>query len=1207
MPFEENSANWNEGLKTNPTDDKGSYVYGEKQLSYIQKIETKTHVALFFISPRKDGFGVQGEEGGLGTSSKMYKLDKVELYSIGEFEEGTTDANGNITATTNSTPIKTVHFVYDYELCQGIENNDLTAAGGNELDNQGGKLTLKKVYFTYRNSAMGKYSPYSFTYCDDDHDPGTSTERNPNYNLKGYDIWGNYKPNNGTTANETTDPLSAPEFNYVEQNTVVEKNKVDDYTAAWSLSDIQLPSGGKIKVDYESDDYQYIQDKKAMRMFKLAGTGECADPTAPCAGTPFGFAPGGSQANNEGLLFKGTKDAKYLYFQLDEEDQSIAEPITEEDFKKKYLQEIIDSQQGLVQFRVFMNMTRKGGKVSDGDWIEEPFDFVTGYFELDPDLSSIFSAGSKKYGSVGMRLVKMEGGFGGAAEVNPIAKTGWHFGRKYLSRYVYNGESPDAEAGLGDNVVNIVKNLVASVVSLGEIFSGPNGALKGLNIGRRIVLDKSWIRLSEPTTAKKGGGCRVKQLVMTDEWATMTGEPSGGITDQKYGQEYEYKLVDGGSSGVATYEPVGSKENPLVQPVFVNVNRLLAPDEENYIEKPFGESFFPSPTVTYGRVSVKNIERVDDKGTPGDMTDDRYVVKHATGKVVTEFYTSKDFPTITDQTRLDIREDHNPLLANLLKVNVVRHLTLSQGYMVHLNDMNGKMKKQEVFAEGQDAKISGVEYNYDLYPGIAPDAEDVTDPRGRLNNQVVALDANGGLKVTKLGVEYTIINDFREMRSRTYTVGVNYNTAGFPLGPLPVIVPTPLPDFARHINQLRLATTTKIVNSYGIVKETIAYDAGASVKTRNILWDAETGEVLATETVNEFDDKYYSFNYPAHWAYKGMGQAAFNSGLSSEVTHSGTGFTLDAKDPGKAINSYLSLGDELLYQNSSGDVSLAWVNELIGSSVFKLIKTDGTAVSPTDGKIKVIRSGRRNIQSTSMGSVVLMKNPVSLIQSDGGELTGNFMTTLAEPDLRVVNAGAVEFSDNWAAQCECGVDVLNGVFNPYRYNTKGVWRAKSSYLYLTGRKATSGDPNTRNDGFYNEFEPYHYKDAIGNWFQRDLALSKWTFTSEVTTFSPYGFELENADALGRKSAAQYGYNHSFPLSVVANTGYSEMGYDGFEDYNFDGCEENEHFGFKDVEPGNKTNLEDEGITNLKSHTGRFSMKVAAGNTVIRTFTLNCNE
>src|SRR5690606_29560906 len=82
--------------------------------------------------------------------------------------------------------IKTAHFIYDYELCLEIPNNSGSSAlTANEIANQGGKLTLKELYFTYRGSNMGIFTPYKFNYDG----------FNPSYNLKGHDIWGNYKEN----------------------------------------------------------------------------------------------------------------------------------------------------------------------------------------------------------------------------------------------------------------------------------------------------------------------------------------------------------------------------------------------------------------------------------------------------------------------------------------------------------------------------------------------------------------------------------------------------------------------------------------------------------------------------------------------------------------------------------------------------------------------------------------------------------------------------------------------------------------------------------------------------------------------------------------------------------------------------------------------------------------------------------------------------
>lgn len=1223
VPYLENSANYNEGIKTDPTDDKGSYVYGEKELQYIQKIETKTHVALFYISPRNDAHGVVGENGGKDNGQDMYKLDRIAIYSVGELEEDGTDSYGNITPTSTSIPIKEIHFEYDYSLCQGIPNNDeayFDGDGDAVNDNFGGKLTLRKVYFTYRNSNMGKYSSYDFTYGDSDHDGTEDSERNPDYNLKAYDIWGCYKSNTEAGINDSYGNLSqpsVPEFNSVDQN----DENINDNTAAWSLSDIALPSGGIIKIDYESDDYNYVQNKKVMQMFEVVGAGVESDPTVSGAVSTFepldldSGDPKIDQSDDEALLYKvgsSQDEAEYLYIRLDDADQGLPEGTNNMIFDQKYLGDIWNKQDGLIQFRFYMNMDHEGGKNSN--WEDGNFDYVTGYFKLDLSKDrKIFEDGPSgeevKYASIPVKLVDIEDG--DDEDTNPISKAGWHYGRKYLSRYIYG--FPELDDAMAPNAM--VNTIINSIDGLMEVFLGANGLLRNKEVARRFIPEKSWIRLGCPSGAKKGGGCRVAQVVMTDAWGEMTKNEYGGTPnsarEQYYGQEYSYDvdLADGSviSSGVASYEPVGCKENPFVQPVFSSTEHLLSPDEENYVERPFGESFFPSPTVTYSRVEVKNIERFDDLGDEV-AGNDIAVQKHATGRVVTEFFTSKDYPTIVDETELDLRQDDPGILTNLLNINVKKHMTLTQGYVVHLNDMNGKMKSQRVYAEDQDQFISGVDYIYDGVAAADPSTM-VSSTAGRLENNVQVLTPDGDLTTKKIGVEIDVINDFRKMSSETEIVGVNGNLATFLVGTFPGMVPVPLPDYAHHEDELKMSVTTKVINSFGILRETVAHDAGASVATRNLLWDEATGEVLLTETVNEYGDKYYSLNYPAHWAYSGMGMACENAGVEVSITGTGSSFSLSGAD------QYFHNGDEVLIdEGEDGDYdSRAWLDE-VTTSGFKLLNEDGANITfgGSANSIKVIRSGRRNIQSTSMASITLMKNPLDFIS---GTISSGFLASSDPANWnvhKIVNAGAVEFSDAWFSQCECG-DSPSEVVNSYRMNTEGVWRALRSHLYLTGRHHNKDLPGTsddatasavsaddasdpRNDGFFVTFSPF-YKFNGTNWYVDNAG---WTYTSEVTQFSAHGFELENADALLRYSAALYGFNNSFPLAVGANTTYENIGYDGFEDYGFEGCDEGAHFDFRDIE-GIETLL-----NNQNSHTGKWSLKVDAGNNIIKVFPFSCD-
>jgi hypothetical protein len=1193
VPFASGKATYNEGLKTEPEDDQGTYIYGTKELYYVDKIETKTHVAVFEYSARKDAHGVAGESGGMDVNEKMYKLDKISLYSIEEYDD-----------VSPGTPIKEVHFEYSYSLCPGVPNNYPETLSDNELSNLGGKLTLKKIYFTYRDSKMGKYTGYKFNYGefepisdgnggyinpDEYSDPtlgvsdlnvlyaaspaGASglTGLNPGYNIKAYDTWGNYKPNGGGCAN--TDAINSAEFPYTGQDTTMQ----DIYASAWSLRRINLPSGGEINVSYESDDYAFVQNKQTRRMFKVAGVGDAADGKKNGGSYYVGLSEGEELYS----IVPNPDHTDYVYIEVDDDAQT---SWSHSELQQKYLGNPSEP----IYFRFLMNMTMQGGEGVADD--ASKFDYVTGYFKHDPNKTmQVFTTGGKKYLSLPVEQVDMEGGVFGAAgiQVNPIAKAGWLFGRKYLSGHVYslqpNGNSSD--------IAELVNQLVGPSVlnNLIEAFTGPNGALERKRIARRFIPGKAWVRLLEPDQHKLGGGCRVKEIRMSDAWGAMTTATT--YQTMNYGQKYEYKRADGTTSGVATYEPVGNKENPFVTPVFSTTKHLLAPNEENYMEMPFGESFFPGAQVTYARVTVSNVTAGD---APSGYTLPEVKKLHRTGKVVTEFYTTKDYPTLVDQTIMDAMEDKANALDNILGLNVRKHFTASQGYLIHVNDMNGKQKAQWVYAEGQDAPISGVEYLYEStsLPNGYNASMDPSANAGKLNNNVRVINPDGTIEMKTIGVEIDVVNDFRENATRSETMGLNTNLAAFLVATFPALVPIPIPDYSRTSDQFRSVVTTKVINTFGILKETIAYDAGASVSTKNLAWDAVTGEVLVTETVDEYSDKYYTFNYPAHWYYKGMDQAAKNIGLRGTLTTgSGTGFYNISGISPNLPEDFLIIGDELSLAGSSE--TIGWVREINGTNIL-LIDESGDPITDALGAFEVVRSGHRNLQSAGIMNVTLMENP--LIKPNGNYFSSIPAAYLKVTDwnkAKIINAGAVDYSDRWKAGCECGVNLTSGTYNPYVVNERGVWRTKSSRTYLTGRnKQDTLTP--RREGFFTSFAPMYQTSTSGNWYKN---MSNWTFVAEVTQYSPFGFELENRDALDRHSAAQYGYNNTFPMAVGANTQYREIGFDGFEDYGFDGCASDAHFSFKDASYS--------GLDSLNAHTGRHSFKVLASDTARLNKKLDC--
>ena len=266
-----------------------------------------------------------------------------------------------------------------------------------------------------------------------------------------------------------------------------------------------------------------------------------------------------------------------------------------------------------------------------------------------------------------------------------------------------------------------------------------------------------------------------------------------------------------------------------------------------------------------------------------------------------------------------------------------------------------------------------------------------------------------------------------------------------------------------------------------------------------------------------------------------------------------------------------------------------WV-EYAGNNYF-LIDQNGIPLT-TSGvhTLKVIRSCHRNMQALSIGAITMLENPldnlingneIALLQRDGTASTD-----------KIIQASVQEYSDVWPpVNCDCDFDSTS-IYNRYTHNVRGTWRAKRSHLYLQSRTpippvlpAPAPPQNNREDGTFDLFNPFWWY-ASSEWLITPQ-INNWTWTSEVTKFSPYGFELENQDRLGRYSAAQYDYNNNLPVAVGNNTEYREIGFDSFEEYNFDNCS-NDHFSFEAAIGGVN------GVVESSSHTGRKSFNVGPG-------------
>lgn len=222
------------GYKVDPTGIYSVITSGQKQMYYLNSIETRSHVALFLKSPRTDGkSAITG-----GAYVYPLKLDEIclvkkEIYKQMHDGYGIPDYSADLSSICLSSQfasasnfkkqncLKQVLFTYGYDLCQNTPNSDT-----------GGKLTLERLSFLGRNGF--KVIPdYLFEYSN-----------NPNYNVDQWDGWGMYSSQGTSSA-----------FSHAAST-----NHADG--SAWSLTKITTPLGSTVNMNYERDDYGSISGTK---------------------------------------------------------------------------------------------------------------------------------------------------------------------------------------------------------------------------------------------------------------------------------------------------------------------------------------------------------------------------------------------------------------------------------------------------------------------------------------------------------------------------------------------------------------------------------------------------------------------------------------------------------------------------------------------------------------------------------------------------------------------------------------------------------------------------------------------------------------------------------------------------------------------------------------------------------------------------------
>lgn len=1176
-PYDSEKAQYHPGAAYHSDDDKASYQYGEKELWYMSRMETKSHVAIFVLEGRNDNKEAKGEYPG-STMSPIdsdhgLRIEKIEVYDKESFNASADPKNDP-----DLKPLQTVHFDYSYELCEEIQNFQ----AGNDpyySSSKNGKLTLKRVWFTSLGSTRGEDSAYEFDY----------STVNPDYTPNGFDGWGVYKPKHDNPQSPgTLDNDFISRFPYTTQfdqdwnpayqteylNGETAKEIQDANASAWNLTQIKLPSGGIINVEYESDDYSHVQHKVANQMFKITKLGDFTDPDELYKGT--------SENNLYADVSSGDDEARRrIYFKLEEPLVTSSASDQAQEVFSKYVEPIIeynDLGERSIYFKSRIRLL-KGGDV---------WDYVSGYLPVESELTN---PDGFNYGAVGNQgfitvqpAQKRNGDF--YDQYHPISVAAWNFMQSSSPEIINNPNSFNGDNTNQDNFLGKVVDALNVVPQLLTTFGALKKYCKSKDMARYIDLSKSCIRLASPDKRKLGGGHRVKQISMSDEWS-----PNSGQAADEYGQVFDYNILENDqviSSGVAQYEPQAiGDENALKHPVYSYNKVNLFTQNNLFAEMPVNEALYPGAAVGYRKVTVRSLNTSE--AQRNFETDETLDYGRTGGVTVHEFYTAKEFPTTESRSQLSKVNSTKHIFNVPIPIPFVgsinrKYFHGTQSFMVETNDMHGKPKSVRTFEVN----------NYVL--NANPITETVQEYQCKskvyqgeniyvLDNMIDVIESdNPTLNVTedygRMGVEVDMFTDQREIKNFSQQAGVDVGVD------LPNFFPTPFPEIWPTFNNskslFRTFVTNKVVHRSGILKRTKTKDLQTVNESEILAYDEKAGIPLLTRVTNEFGDNFYNYNVPAYYHYENMGHAYQNIGfkfskfIQFDITD-GFGNPISQGDvcidvPTDAdMMDHLIRGDELLVTESSpiGALNmyrkayfLGWIYNGANKTHARIQILNAKPQTTTKWyKFKVIRSGRRNhygamgANYSTKGELAIGTTNTPVATVDGAYAGMNTITTNDISENTVLAASASLYKDTWNGTN----DLRQGpekvfvqdpeVENPYLTGNAGIWRPYKSYSYVGSRRSTASlnnnldiDPDLRNDGVFEDEVPM-FTWEIGNLEEH---LPKWEWVNEVTRFSSDSYETENMNRLGIKSSALYGYDNSLTIAVGGNAGYYELGAVDFE-------------------------------------------------------------
>lgn len=882
-----------------PEDDVCSVSTGEKEVHYLEVVETKTHIA-FFVTNKYVHDTTKYPNFKVGNGTNSTRVDGLSALPLGSKGDIHSNSQKSVWGFFNDIeylqkivlfskarpdkPIKVVKFNYDYTLVPGVPNSS----------KKKGKLTLKKMWFEYDGSAPVRISPYVFSYeykksgslnegkeYFTSYDKLTPASQNPSYAPWLLDPWGNVTQ---FAANRSTYDIpwiyqgDNPNFNpsgdtYSWRRSFPKDQAFDP--AAWHLKGIRLPSGGEILIQYEQKTYNSVQDRPVMAMASLVSNQNVTQ-TLTVLSSVLKWSEQHVVINVDdlGCNPKDVNQVNQLIEKIKTHFKGKDEGGGKFTFDRK------------IYFKFLFDLLGKKPNINN-----ITSDYIDGYSTLKS-----VSLAPLSNGAYGVKLVL--GGTG--AEKGDKTFTPRDGARDFFfnQRNGLIGASSKINKLKSSNDKNISDLLQKFKVSTALTVAKKSVELIGLlysrdlnneNVANTISNSGSFLKLPM-YRAKRGGGVRVKRLLMYD-----SGIEIGAA--QMLGQNYYYVLEDGKtSSGVATNEPGGAREeNPLVDYMVKRGqgwwSRNTVGEDKDQTEGPIGESILPAASVNYSRVVVENVNSNKVKN----------------GFTVHEFYTTKDFPYDMDYSCPVKKSDDNQRIEsdvigkgvektslvdnterdNLPEINLLlfsfrqSKLWMTQGFRFIRNSMNGLVKQVSVYGGEYSPQPTFGQTDTNMGYLVSMSQREYYKPGEKVQMLKPLPDGSYSSYYDVPGKETEVAVEKKKLKTASFDFNIEFDlTVGWAGLPIPFVGFFPSISMGREL--LAVHSTTKVISYPTILKSTTDFNDGVYSKTEYLAFNPSTGEPLITKTYDGFYSKdkinsnhvgeIYQFSVPAEWKNPRMGR-----------------------------------------------------------------------------------------------------------------------------------------------------------------------------------------------------------------------------------------------------------------------------------------------------------------------------------------------